>query len=753
MTSNIDSARKPTRNEETHYVLVIHGTFNPPTQGELKWYQPDPSDPENFVERLNARLADTELGRAVWRGYRDGTVFAWSGENRHEARQQAAERLRDEIIDIANRDPTARIHLVAHSHGGNVVLKAIELYDLYLVAQGQALVSHLQATRVRSPDGGPRGSFYSWPYDYQSPTVQRVYSEVINQLDDDSQQNLLGLQRDILDEVISARDYHPHRPRRIWKKAAAVRERAAYLRWLRGEELDRPRVESMYWIFLRNWMRSPASNRIGKVVFLGTPFLVKRWRVPRTQWLNALQSASEYLWYLPFAVLQTYVGLMLLGSLLSLTPWVSGPAVNPLRWPWWLQLIGVLQAVSQYFFPQVEKRKRNTNVYFDFRGHRRDVALTIPRIPALVVTAKFLDEALLALSSDVVAHASLLPKLEEVFYAEAEQRLLKAYREAPKGARWRSLKKALRMSSRASTGQRVGEDPSIRAPIVYFRGARFIQRFVPKLLYTLALPVWVPFRYFLLVPIMRNMVVSITSSNAYGLPVLELRNARVYAESRLNLPAVFDEHHLDIAEMLLQGTRGKTATSPAVRPRADTVERRYAHLLDNAVLETKRRHSMASKGDNAWKRIVAAIPVLYDQYESTLPLENLPGPGDELAHLTEVIARSFGIPVGRLDRKDERESTLSREDFETRLAQIWFTLEERIKEVSGAVELNHSLYYSNPYVLEEIAKFLAHSEEPSAIDVATERIARGFRELEYLKKSPARWLEDKRSGACAPHTR
>jgi hypothetical protein len=45
--------------------------------------------------------------------------------------------------------------------------------------------------------------------------------------------------------------------------------------------------------------------------------------------------------------------------------------------------------------------------------------------------------------------------------------------------------------------------------------------------------------------------------------------------------------------------------------------------------------------------------------------------------------------------------------FERELARTWFTLEERAREVSGAVELNHALYYSNPDVIARIAAFLA----------------------------------------------
>jgi len=47
------------------------------------------------------------------------------------------------------------------------------------------------------------------------------------------------------------------------------------------------------------------------------------------------------------------------------------------------------------------------------------------------------------------------------------------------------------------------------------------------------------------------------------------------------------------------------------------------------------------------------------------------------------------------------------------LARIWFTLQERAKELVGAVELNHSLYYANGRVIQRIANFLVKREAQS----------------------------------------
>src|SRR5690348_8378353 len=103
---------------ETHYVWVIHGTFNPPEPGKTKWYQPGNEKVTTFCDELSVRLVGTPLEGAVWRGRPPGGVFSWSGANDHLARTVAADMLLWEIDKLVDRDPTARVHLVAHSHGG-----------------------------------------------------------------------------------------------------------------------------------------------------------------------------------------------------------------------------------------------------------------------------------------------------------------------------------------------------------------------------------------------------------------------------------------------------------------------------------------------------------------------------------------------------------------------------------------------------------------------------------------------------------
>src|SRR5687768_8846247 len=87
---NVPAGKARPAADETHYVLVIHGTFNAPQEGEHKWYQQD-ENRRNFCRRLNDALHEGPLGSAVWRqcGGRPLT-FHWSGGNKDRDRDVAA---------------------------------------------------------------------------------------------------------------------------------------------------------------------------------------------------------------------------------------------------------------------------------------------------------------------------------------------------------------------------------------------------------------------------------------------------------------------------------------------------------------------------------------------------------------------------------------------------------------------------------------------------------------------------------------
>lgn len=86
-------------------VIAIHGTFF-----TGPWVKPG----SLFSNWIKERCHDIE-----W------TSFQWSGRNSHSAREQAAEQLADKCETILSENPGCEIVLLAHSHGGNVALMAI----------------------------------------------------------------------------------------------------------------------------------------------------------------------------------------------------------------------------------------------------------------------------------------------------------------------------------------------------------------------------------------------------------------------------------------------------------------------------------------------------------------------------------------------------------------------------------------------------------------------------------------------------
>lgn len=85
-------------------VVLVHGTWGRTSA----WLEP------------GAPLHDTLTGAGL-----EPEVFRWSGANRHNRRRDAADEL-VQFLDVGiDVDPHRPIHIIAHSHGGNVALYAL----------------------------------------------------------------------------------------------------------------------------------------------------------------------------------------------------------------------------------------------------------------------------------------------------------------------------------------------------------------------------------------------------------------------------------------------------------------------------------------------------------------------------------------------------------------------------------------------------------------------------------------------------
>jgi pimeloyl-ACP methyl ester carboxylesterase len=99
-------------------VLLIHGTSaNEPAS----WWLPS----SEFCQKLDSALLQRKSPARCWTHVGTRKVFAWTGHNLETERRIGGDRLAKEIRDLESITDIRRYHIVAHSHGGNVVLHAL----------------------------------------------------------------------------------------------------------------------------------------------------------------------------------------------------------------------------------------------------------------------------------------------------------------------------------------------------------------------------------------------------------------------------------------------------------------------------------------------------------------------------------------------------------------------------------------------------------------------------------------------------
>lgn len=113
-------------------IVLVHGTWG----AESPWYQPG----SDFCRDLEANLRTWYREIKVW-SHADSSdkVFRWTGDNSWSARSRAARELATYLRRLDREGWT--FHLVAHSHGGNVVLEALRrLGETILQRQGKVVL-------------------------------------------------------------------------------------------------------------------------------------------------------------------------------------------------------------------------------------------------------------------------------------------------------------------------------------------------------------------------------------------------------------------------------------------------------------------------------------------------------------------------------------------------------------------------------------------------------------------------------------
>jgi hypothetical protein len=107
-------------------VVIVHGTFAAPKPGVSRWYQLTEGMPatNGFIAKLDAALCERGSPARCWAHCTQGNpIFQWSGDNSWIARTHAASALGDYVAKLWKEG--WRCHIVAHSHGGNIVVEAM----------------------------------------------------------------------------------------------------------------------------------------------------------------------------------------------------------------------------------------------------------------------------------------------------------------------------------------------------------------------------------------------------------------------------------------------------------------------------------------------------------------------------------------------------------------------------------------------------------------------------------------------------
>lgn len=108
-------------------VILVHGTFAAPVDGKQQWHQPFEAggSADSFASKLNIALERYGSPARCWAHCTDARVqaFFWTGNNSWLDRAEAASAISQHVASAKKDGWTC--HVVAHSHGGNIVMDAL----------------------------------------------------------------------------------------------------------------------------------------------------------------------------------------------------------------------------------------------------------------------------------------------------------------------------------------------------------------------------------------------------------------------------------------------------------------------------------------------------------------------------------------------------------------------------------------------------------------------------------------------------
>ena len=400
-----------------HAIIVIHGTWGKSPDG---FYQYS-TEPGSFCQKLLNRLSESIPEEDI-RWY----PMEWEDGNSHNDRVEGARSLAKLLRSLNTGEKPCRIHIIGHSHGGNVALKGIEFY-----------LSGIQSdfrSRLDGADAGERATKAMETFAALANS-DSSHGEALRQTLTELQSESALKSQDPVDAAKALRrtlterrsedpagprdsaDTAKNRPRSRSERYSARATR------IRAEEKLLARSIELASI-------NPEVHRIDSVVTLGTPFFFKRWQQSKASRgaLAAVRGTINAF----YGAIGFYTMAMVIGGIIALLP----PAFigfNPLEWPPWIQVFGLLIIAVIVIGSIIEEgsKNRNTNVYFDAAG----VASTIDGLSeskicrVLNVHAGLLDEPYLGMAVFPTLNPFIRKKIQEFttpkawVYVPAERRV------------------------------------------------------------------------------------------------------------------------------------------------------------------------------------------------------------------------------------------------------------------------------------------------------------------------------------------
>ena len=339
----------------TNLIILVHGTWG---KADDAWYQKS-GEPESFFNRLQEALKNNGMTDPIL------IPFEWEHDNDHLQRVNAAERLADKLIQFREEYQDARFHFIAHSHGGNVVLKAIEIYLDKL--KKSLMVGSFFYSNIAIAE---RCKFILEQYSLQD-------GEPLLLEDKDLEETIRKLILD-LDRTLSHGD--------LWRIFFSFDE------YMFGRKKFNPVIDRL--------ITDKRHHRLENIITFGTPFYFKEWRIsPLSNFIDHFINIILFL----LILLGSYFVILFYAALGALFPLVKWIGFNPCNWPWLINLIYAILIImfSNAFRSLFSSRSKNTNIYFDVSKINKILKTLEDRklCRALIVHASYLDEAYLGLSA------------------------------------------------------------------------------------------------------------------------------------------------------------------------------------------------------------------------------------------------------------------------------------------------------------------------------------------------------------------